>query len=121
MLVPHALLWRGVSSRGPADQACTSNGTTNNSAIIYCSRISRQRRATVVRSYEPAAGLRLAAKQSDSSRVKDSSTSSAVGGDPGSSADGSGSSDRSVGNNSSGRQNAVGGKVLQINIDLMLV
>ncbi|GIL88660.1 hypothetical protein Vretimale_17253 [Volvox reticuliferus] len=119
MLVPPSVLWRGVSTRGPAEQACSSSGSTITTRSNRSTRISSNRHSAVVKSYEPAALMQLAPKEPRSTDSGISGNASTKIDSLGNSSDGANGGQFRSGDNT-GRQSAVGSGVLKLNIDLLL-
>ncbi|EFJ42835.1 hypothetical protein VOLCADRAFT_83495 [Volvox carteri f. nagariensis] len=115
MLVPLSVLWRGVTTRGPGEQACSSGGSSSGFPKNQIRRSSRQHTLAIVRAYEPTGLLQLAPKpQSTTGTGGDGNSSS--GNDKLES--GSTGGDQLLSRDMVGRQSER--KVLKINIDLML-
>ncbi|GLC37085.1 Protein high chlorophyll fluorescent 107 [Pleodorina starrii] len=119
MLAPFSVLWRGVTTRGPAEQACSSTGCSARIPEARIRRSSCRQQTSALRAYEPAALLQLAPKTRQRISAGGAENASAASVDPDSGASGR-SGGQLLSRDDAGRQVAAGPGVLKINIDLML-
>lgn len=117
MLVPPAILWRGINTRGPIEQPCSSGS----SAIVFgrgIYRVADRNQRILVSSIKPAASFRLARKRPKAPGARSDKDQFAGGTNSE-----SGETGAVIGEDVGGDVGIRPGtpKVLQINLDILLV